>query len=213
MKLMQNQQGQLHQNMHTGAVPPQLNHGGHEIMDVQEVLTGTIDILNSYMMLRPQIKDQELLDILNRQYQFIADEYNITLDCFKSGMNPSKPTQSYKMNQGNDFIYGLQPTSPRKPVQSIGEITDANISCIMLGAVKASATKKTMAALETTNPVVRRVLADSIPNCIEMAYELSIYQNKHHYYQVPQLAQGDVQQMANMFAPAELQPQMNNTTH
>jgi spore coat protein CotF len=212
-KLMQNQQGQMHQNMHTGAVPPQLNHGGHEIMDVQEVLTGTIDILNSYTMLRPQIKDQELRDILDRQYQFIADEYNITLDCFKSGMNPSKPTQSYKMNQGNDFIYGLQPTPPRKPVQSTAEITDANISCMMLGAVKASATMKTMAALETTNPVVRRVLADSIPNCIEMAYELSIYQNKHHYYQVPQLAQGDVQQMVNMFAPAQLQPQMNNTTH
>lgn len=101
---MQTQQGQMHQNMQTGAVPQQLNHGGHEIMDVQEVLTGTIDILNSYMILRSQIKDQELRDILYRQYQFIADEYNITLDCFKSGNDPAKPTQSYKMNQGNDFI-------------------------------------------------------------------------------------------------------------
>jgi spore coat protein CotF len=210
--MMQNQQGQIHQNMHTGAVPPQLNHGGHEIMDVQEVLSGTIDILNSYMMLRPQIKDQELRDILDRQYQFIADEYNITLDCFKSGKNPSKPTQSYKMNQGNDFIYGLQTTQARKPVQSLSEISDANISCLMLGAVKAAATTKTMAALETTNPVVRRVLADSIPNCIEMAYELSIYQNKHHYYQVPQFVQADVQQMVNMFATAELQGQMQNNS-
>lgn len=59
-----------------------------------------------------------------------------------------------------------------------------------------------MAALETTNPVVRRVLADSVPNCIEMAYELSIYQNKHHYYQVPQLAQQDMQQILNAYAPA-----------
>lgn len=208
-KLMQSQ-GQMHQNMHTGAVPQQFNHGGHEIMDVQEVLTGTIDLLNSYLMLRPQIKDQELRDILDRQYQFIADEYNITLDCFKSGTDPSKPTQSYKMNQSNDFIYGLQPSQPKKPVQSLAEISDANISCLMLGAVKATATKKTMASLETTNPVVRRVLADSIPNCIEMAYELSIYQNKHHYYQVPQFAQADVQQMVNMFAPAQLQPQMQN---
>lgn len=80
----------------------------------------------------------------------------------------------------------------------------------MLGTVKAAATKKTMAALEATNPVVRRVLADSIPNCIEMAYELSVYQNKHHYYQVPQFTQQDTQQMLNMFAPAQLQPQMQN---
>jgi spore coat protein CotF len=207
---MQNQQGQMHQNMHTGAVPQPFNHGGHEIMDVSEVLTGTIDILNSYMMIRSQIKDQELRDILDRQYSFIADEYNITLDCFKSGQNPSKPTQSYKMNQPNDFVYGLTSAQPRKPAQSLTEINDASISCLMLSQVKSSATMKTMAALETTNPVVRRVLADSIPNCIEMAYELSIYQNKHHYYQVPQFAQGDVQQMVNMFAPAQLQPPMQN---
>lgn len=33
---MQNQyqQGQVHQNMQTGAIPPQLNHGGHEVFDV-----------------------------------------------------------------------------------------------------------------------------------------------------------------------------------
>jgi spore coat protein CotF len=72
-----------------------------------------------------------------------------------------------------------------------------------------------MSALETTNPVVRRVLADSVPNCIEMAYEISLYQNKHHYYQVPQLAQQDMQQMLNSFAPVQGQTQMpdNNTTH
>jgi len=48
-----------------------------------------------------------------------------------------------------------------------------------------------------------------------MMYEISLYQNKHHYYQVPQLAQQDMQQMINAFAPAQGQPKMpnNNTTH
>lgn len=67
-----------------------------------------------------------------------------------------------------------------------------------------------MAACEITNPVVRRVFSATIPNCIEMAYELSIYQNKHHYYQVPQLAQQDMQQLLNAFAPAQGMPQMSN---
>jgi spore coat protein CotF len=215
MMLNQNQQGQTQQNMHTGVVPQQLNHGGHEVFDVQEVLTGSIDILNSYMLLRQHIKDPELRDILDRQYQFIADEYNITLDCFKSGNDPTKPTQTYKMTQTNDFIYGLTPTQPKKPMQNVSQISDASISCNMLTMVKSTATRKTMAALETTNPVVRRVLADSVPNCIEMAYELSHYQNKHHYYQIPQLAQQDMQQMVNMFDAAQLQAQMgtNNMTH
>lgn len=210
---MQNQyqQGQVHQNMQTGAIPPQLNHGGHEVFDVHEVLSGAIGTLNTYTLLRQHVQDQELLDILDRQYQFIQDEYNISLECFKTGQDPSKPTQSYKMNQGNDFIYGLTPTQPKKPLQSVSEITDETISGLMLAAVKSAASMKAMAALEITNPVVRRVFADSVPNCIEMAYEISIYQNKHHYYQVPQLAQQDMQQMMNSYAPA--QGNNNNISH
>ncbi|GAA1379808.1 spore coat protein [Peribacillus frigoritolerans] len=210
---MQNQfqQGQVHQNMQTGAIPPQLNHGGHEVFDVHEVLSGAIGTLNTYTLLRQHVQDQELLDILDRQYQFIQDEYNISLECFQTGQDPSKPTQSYKMNQGNDFIYGLTPTQPKKPLQSVSEITDECISGLMLAAVKSAASMKAMAALEITNPVVRRVFADSVPNCIEMAYEISIYQNKHHYYQVPQLAQQDMQQMMNSYAPA--QGNNNNMSH
>ena len=208
--MMQNQQGQTHQNMHTGAVPPQMNHGGHEVFDVHEVLSGAISTMDQYMLLRQHVKDPELLDILDRQYQFMQDEYNITVDCFTTGQDPSKRTQSYKMKQGNDFVYGLQPSQPKKPAQSPTELTDACISGMMLGSAKSGASTKTMAACEVTNPVVRRVLADSVPNCIEMAYELSIYQNKHHYYQVPQLAQQDMQQLLNAYAPAQGMPQMNN---
>lgn len=188
-----------------------MNHGGHEVFDVHEVLSGAIGTLNTYTLLRQHVQDQELLDILDRQYQFIQDEYNISLECFKTGQDPSKPTQSYKMNQGNDFIYGLTPTQPKKPLQSVSEITDETISGLMLAAVKSAASMKAMAALEITNPVVRRVFADSVPNCIEMAYEISIYQNKHHYYQVPQLAQQDMQQMMNSYAPA--QGNNNNMSH
>ncbi|PKR82482.1 spore coat protein [Heyndrickxia camelliae] len=213
---MQNQQGQIHQNMHTGNIPQQMNHGGHEVLDVSEVLTGAIGVMDQYTMLRQHVQDQELMDILDRQLQFMQQEYNTTVECFKTGQDPAVPTQSYKMNQNNDFIYGLTPSQPKKPVQSPTELTDACVSSMMLGAVKSTATMKTMAALETTNPVVRRVLADSIPNCIEMAYEISLYQNKHHYYQVPQFASQDMQQMLNGYAPVNGQQQMqmqNNMTH
>lgn len=213
--LNQQNQGQTHQNMQTGMVSPQLNHGGHEVFDVHELLTGTIGTLNEYTLLRSHVKDQELLNILDRQYQFIQTEYNTTVDCFKTGKDPAVPTQSYKMTQGNDFIYGMKPSQPKKPLQAVSEITDECVSGLMLGSIKACAGSKAMAALEITNPVVRRVVADSIPNWIEMAYELSIYQNKHHYYQVPQLATQDMQQLLNAFAPTQTNGQMPNpnTTH
>ncbi|MFX3625457.1 MAG: spore coat protein [Ectobacillus sp.] len=209
-------QNQMHQNMHTGSVPQHMNHGGHEVFDVHEVLSTAINTMDQYMMLRQHVQDPELRDILDRQYQFMQEEYNITVECFKTGQDPSKPTQTYMMKQNNDFVYGLKPGGqPKKPAQSPTELTDECISSMMLGAVKAGAGIKTMAALEVTNPVVRRVLADSVPNCIEMAYEISLYQNKHHYYQVPQLAQQDMQQLLNSFGPAQGQPQMpgNNMAH
>lgn len=83
-------QQQNHQNIETGIVPPQLNHGGHEMFDVHEVLAGSINTMNTYTMLSEHVQDPELRDILQRQKQFMADEYNITLESFKTGQDPSK---------------------------------------------------------------------------------------------------------------------------
>jgi len=204
--MTQNPQGQMHENMHTGPVPANLNHGGHEIFDVHEVLSTAVGGLNQFTLLRPHVQDQELLTMMDRQFHFMQEEYNITLDCFKSGLDPMKPTEKYMMKQDNDFVYGLKQSQPKKPIQSASEISDEIISGFMLDCHKAGATAKTMAALETTNPVVRRVLADSVPNCIEMAYEVSIYQNKHHYYQVPQLAAQDTVAIVNSYAPSSVNP-------
>ena len=195
-----------HQNMQTGSVSPSMNHGGHELFDVHEVLSSTVGTLDQAVLLRPHIKDPELLDILDRQYRFTLDEYNITVESFKTGKDPSHPTQSYKMKENNDFVYGMKPGHPKKPMMHTSEISDEIISGFLLGTAKGGASMKAMAACEVCNPVVRRVLADSVPNCIEMAYELSIYQNKHHYYQVPQLPTQDMTALLNSFAPAQGQP-------
>ncbi len=204
--MTQNQEGQMHQNMHTGPVPPNMNHGGHEVLDLNELLSAAVGGLNKMTLIRPQVQDQELLTMMDRQFHFMQEEYNIILDCFKSGKDPMKPTQEYMMKQDNDFVYGLKQTQPSKPMQSSTEISDEVISGFLLDIHKSSASMKTMAALEATNPVVRRVLADSVPNCIEMAYEVSIYQNKNHYYQVAQLTEQDTMAIKNCFEPSQVHP-------
>ncbi|CAM5199239.1 Spore coat protein CotF OS=Ureibacillus acetophenoni OX=614649 GN=SAMN05877842_107110 PE=3 SV=1 [Ureibacillus acetophenoni] len=190
------------QSMQTN-MPLSMNHGAHEVLDVHEVLSASIGALNTFIFFRPHVQDQELLNILDRQYAFMLDEYNITAECFKTGQDPSHPTRSYKMQMGNDSKYGLTPGQPKKPMQSPNEINDGIISGFLLNCHKMGATGKATAALESTNPVVRRVLQDSIPNCIEMAYELSLYQNKKGYYQIPQLSQADMQAMLNMYGQAD----------
>lgn len=200
----------MNQQQTQGNMPLSMNHGAHEVLDVHEVLSGSIGALNTFIMLRPHVQDPELLNILDRQYAFMLDEYNITAECFKTGQDPSHPTRSYKMQMGNDSRYGLTPGQPKKPMTSANELDDGIISGFMLNQHKMCATGKTAAALEATNPVVRRVLQDSIPNAIEMAYELSLYQNKKGYYQIPQLSPSDMQAMLNMYGQAEKAKDMPN---
>jgi spore coat protein CotF len=196
----------MHQNMHTGQVPAQYNHGGHEMFDVHEVLSGTVDALNLYTLCKGHVQNQELKTMLNHHYQHITKEYNACIEAFKTGKDPSMRTESYKMTQDNDFVYGLTPTQPVKPIQNVSELNDQSVSTLILGTLKSNASLRGMATLEVANPVLRRVLADGIPNWIEMAYELSIWQNKNHYYQVPQLSQQDMTAMMNSYAPAQTQP-------
>jgi len=177
-----------------------LNHGGHEQMDLHETIGAIIACMNQSIVLRPHVKDTELLSILDRQYNFTLGMYNTIVESYNTGHDPTVPTGRYQMETGNNFKYGLTPGQPKKPMQNANELSDECISGFLLGAQKGVAKGMTAAATETTNPVVRRVIADSIPNCIEMAYELSIYQNMHGYYQVPQFSQQDMQTMLNAYS-------------
>lgn len=118
---------------------PHKNHGGHEMFDMHEVLSGTLTVLDQFMMLRQFCKDQELLNILDRQHQFITSQYNITAECFKTGSEPSQKTATYMMKEDNQTVYGMQPSQPKKPVQSMNDIDDSIISRQMLCAIKAQA--------------------------------------------------------------------------
>lgn len=196
-------------NQHTPS-SPQMNHGAHEMLDVHEVLSGMIGGINQYVLFRDQVQDQELLSILDRQYSFMLDEYNITLECYKSGQDPTHPTKVYHMQTGNNVKYGITPGTPKAPIQSKSEINDGLIAGMFLGVHKAGATGKTTAALESTNPVVRRVLQDSIPNCIEMAYELSLYLNSRGIYQVPQFDSQTMNTLQNLYGQAQKSNNMPN---
>jgi spore coat protein CotF len=196
----------IHQNMQTGEVPAQFNHGGHEMFDVHEMLSGTINTLNLYTLCKGHVQDPDLKAMMERHYQHITNEYNACVQAFQTGKDPAMHTQSYQMNQDNDFIYGLKPSQPKTPIQNVTELNDETVSTLILGTLKSNASIRGMATLEVTNPVLRRVFADGIPNWIEMAYELSIWQNKNHYYQVPQLNQQDMMGMLNAYGQAQNQP-------
>lgn len=177
--------------------------GGHEVFDAHEVISGIINMLDQYQLYEQHIQDPELMDILKRQTSFVTQAYNTIVETFKTGKDPSVPTQQYEMQQDNDAIFGMKPGQPKKPNTSVNEISDQGISGYMLGHTKSLSSLMAMAATEMTNPVLRRVVADSVPNFIEMSYEIFLYQNKHEYYQIAQLNQQDMQQMLNSYTTVQ----------
>ncbi|WP_028778341.1 spore coat protein [Shimazuella kribbensis] len=202
MQIPQSGQSGLQQNIQNG--PVTYNHGGHELNDVHEILSGMIGVLEHYTLYRPNIKDQELMQILNNQYQFLTDEYNMIVQAFSTGQDPAHGTRRYQMtNQNNEsIVYGLRQTPPKQPKQAGAAINDGCYAGFMLGHVKGIASLKGMAASEVTNPVVRRVIADSIPNNIEMSYELFLWANKNGYYQVAQYDEQTTNAMVHAYVPA-----------
>ncbi|WP_408009800.1 spore coat protein [Pseudalkalibacillus sp. A8] len=198
---------QQNPNQSPNRVPPSMAHGGHEMFDSHEVLSSIKGMLDQYLLYDQFIKDQELRTILYRQHSFITDLYNTIVEAFSAGQKPTHSTRVYKMQQNNDTIYGLTPGQPKKPFTSANQVNDESVSGYMLGLSKSTSSLLAMTALEMTNPVLRRVIADSVPNFIEMAYEIYLYQNKHNYYQVAQLNQQDMAQMLQSYAPAQnIQP-------
>ncbi|MCE7792777.1 spore coat protein [Salipaludibacillus sp. CUR1] len=199
---MQQQQQQQQGTQLSESMPPNKSHGGHELFDTHEVIGGVIGTLDQYELYNQHIQDQQLKSILNRQKSFLTELYNIMVETLKTGQKPSQSTSVYHMTESNDVMYGLTPSTPKKPVGSVNELKDENISGFMLGQVKGLASMMAMTALEMTNPVMRRVTADSVPNLIEMSYEVFLYQNRNGYYQVAQLADQDMTHMVDSYAPA-----------
>lgn len=196
------------QNISQTGVPSNVQFGGHELFDIDEALGGVVGCIEHCSIFEQYIQDEQLLLIIQRQKAFLSELYNTILDTLKSGKDPAVKTSQYMMQEDNATIYGLKPSTPKVPINSISEIKDDCISSAHLGHLKGIASHFTVAAIETTNPVMRRILADSVPNVIEMAYELFLYENKMGYYQVAQLQPNDMNTIINSYAPVSM-----NQTH
>lgn len=177
--------------------------GGHELFDTHEAIGTVVGALEHYVLYSEHVQDQELTSMMNRQKDFLTQMYNTIVHTLTSGQVPNVKTQVYEMLEGHQSTYGMSPSAPKSPIQTTNELNDECISSAILGHLKAISTGFTTTALEATNPILRRIFADSIPNTIEMAYEVYLYQNKHKYYQVPQLQAQDMQSLRNNFAPIQ----------
>ncbi|MBD2867748.1 spore coat protein [Paenibacillus arenilitoris] len=157
--------------------------GAHETMELHEVLNSTIDCINLMQLYRPYVKDQRLLQIVDRQLQFITNDYNMTVQSLaQQGRGQAVP---YRAPMNAAPVYGLDNPAQQSPNLTVNQMDDRDVACGLLGCHKSSASMKMIAALECADPQLRRMMQQSAVNCSELAYEVWQYMNQAGYYQVP----------------------------
>jgi spore coat protein CotF len=161
--------------------------GAHEVMEIHEVLTSAIDGMNQFQLYRPHVKDQQLMQILDHQLQFMLNEYNNMVQMI--GNQGAGQAMPYRAPKNVAPVYGLDNPGTHAPNLSMEQMDDRDVSSGMLGCHKASAGLKMMAALECADPGLRRTLQQAAMNCSEQAYEVWQYMNHNGYYQVPTLVE------------------------
>lgn len=157
--------------------------GAHEVMEIHEVLTDTIDGINQFQLYRLHVQDPQLRTILDNQIQFMTQEYNNMVQTLnQQGRGHAVP---YRLPRSTSPTYGLNNPQPQAPNTSMNEMDDRDVASGMLGCHKASASFRMIASLECADPQLRRMVQQGAINCSEQAYEVWQYMNQKGYYQVP----------------------------
>lgn len=173
--------------------------GAHEIMEAHEVMTGIINSINMFDMLKQQVSDPQLEQIVDKQVNFMQKEYNdmVTYLTQHRGVTPDV----YHSKSRGSINYGLRNPSPVSPLERTGSLTDRDISSLMLDKAKCGAITKMNAALECADPELRRMLKQGAISCSEQAYEIFNYMNQKGFYQVPTMQQRTQNTFVNTFQP------------
>ncbi|KAB2952406.1 spore coat protein [Heliorestis acidaminivorans] len=173
--------------------------GAHELIMTHEVLTSTIDTINTFELYRPHIKDQRLSQIVDNQLRHMQSNYQSLVSFLQTRQNQS--SHSYRTPIQSSPAYGLRNPAPQQPNSNVNQIDDRDIASGILSCSKSLAMKTTVAALECADPTLRQIMNSTIQSCINQAYETFQFMNQKGMYQVPTLASNTTQTMINTYQP------------
>jgi spore coat protein CotF len=177
--------------------------GAHELMELHEVLTDTIDGINQFHLYAPHCQDKDLQTILQNQINFMMNEYNSMLTTMTNKTGTMNHMSTYRSPGQVNPTYGIQGGTPEKPNQSMNQMNDRDVASGMLGCAKSSATMRMRAALECSDPELRSMIVQGAKNCADQAYEVWNYMNQKGYYQVPTFSNQTAQQIMGHYAPSQ----------
>ncbi|MEB3101650.1 spore coat protein [Ferviditalea candida] len=174
--------------------------GAHEVMEVHEVLSTSIEGINLFHLYRPYVKDQQLRQILDRQILFMTNEYNNLVQLVEQqGAGQAIP---YRTVKNFAPTYGLDNPATNSPNTTANQMDDRDVASGMLLFHKSSAVQKMNSALECADPNLRSAIQQGAVNCSEEAYEIWQFMNQKGYYQVPTMKEMTTNTFINSYGQA-----------
>lgn len=186
--------------------------GAHETMELHEVLTSAINGINHFQLYHAIAKDQQLLQMIDRQLQFMTNEYNQMVQMLhQQGNSHAVP---YRSAMNETPVYGLDNPAAQSPNLTMNQWDDRDIASSMLDCHKHSASKKMLATLECADPQLRRMMQQGAVNCAEQAYEVWQFMNHMGYYQVPTMKEETTNTVLDSYQPSlhSMQPNAMHTS-
>ncbi|MFZ5596693.1 MAG: spore coat protein [Bacillota bacterium] len=179
--------------------------GSHEVMEAHEVLTDIIDGINVYLLYRPHVRDQQLRQIMDKQLNYMEQEYQNMVSLLSEHRGVS--VEPYNARINTSIKYGLRNPSPVTIHESAGQLTDRDVASGMLGKAKSSAIAKMAAGLECADPQLRRMIIQGAVSCSEMAYETFGFMNQRGMYQVPTMPMRTESNFIGTYQTGNISPQ------
>lgn len=185
--------------------------GAHELMEAHEVLTNTMDGINTFSLYRQHATDQQLAQIIDRQVNFMEKEYNDMVSYLSNhrGVTPDV----YQSRSNTSIKYGLRNPSPSAPHEQSRRLTDRDVASAMLGHLKCGSTAKMRAALECADAQLRHIVMQGAVSCAEQAYEVFTFMNQKGMYQVPTMQYRTQNTVTNMYQQTGTTPGTTQGTY
>lgn len=162
--------------------------GAHEVLELHEVLEGTVSSIHQFRLYQPNVRDHDLGTLLNTQVSFMLNEYDYLVSLSESISSIRGEAYRREALLHAVPVYGLDGPHMIYPKPSIPQMTDRDIASGMLQVLKNGAVMKMRASLEVASRQLRDALLQASQNCSEQAYEVFLYMNRRGYYQVPVLS-------------------------
>ncbi len=183
-----------------------MKFGAHEVMEVSEILSEKMNLINHLALYEQEAQDEQLRSMIRRHLDMAIGAYDnmvaYTHDySARQGMQPPYPQPDANLER---LKYGLRNPQPVAP-QRTGRFNDTMIATALLTAHKASATCHIQRGLEVTDPNLRQMFMNGAISCFNQAYETFLFMNQQGTYQVATLHDHTAKTMLHSYMPMNAQ--------